>query len=107
MQGNFDGFDYAEFLRQRWRVVACASLAAVAISLGVSLILPKRYTASASIVIDPPGGLDSRTATAVSPVYLESLKAYERFAESDSLFAQAAERFHLDNSVAIESLKQR
>lgn len=107
MQGDFDVFEYAEFLRQRWRIAAFASLAAVMISSGVSLAIPKRYTASASIVIEPPGGIDSRTATAVSPVYLESLKTYERFAESDSLFARAVDRFHLDRSKAIESLKQR
>jgi capsular polysaccharide biosynthesis protein len=107
MQANFDLFDFVEFLRQRWRVPAIACLVALAMSLGVSLILPKRYTASASIVIEPPGGVDSRTATAVSPVYLESLKTYERFAGSDSLFALAAERFHLDRSRGIESLKQR
>lgn len=107
MQANFDLFEYAEFLRQRWRVIALASLVAIVISFGISVALPKRYTASASIVIEPPGGVDARTATAVSPVYLESLKTYERFAESDSLFAQAAETFHLERSQAIESLKQR
>lgn len=107
MQANFDLFEYAEFLGRRWRIVALASLVAMAISFGVSMALPKGYTASASIVIEPPGGVDARTATAVSPVYLESLKTYERFAESDSLFAQAAENFHLEGSQAIESLKQR
>jgi polysaccharide biosynthesis transport protein len=106
MQANFDVFDFTDFLRQRWRVAAIAIVAAMLISVTVSLILPKRYTATASIVIEPPGGVDSRAATAVSPVYLESLKTYERFAESDSLFARAAEQFHLDRSESIESLKQ-
>jgi uncharacterized protein involved in exopolysaccharide biosynthesis len=42
-------------------------------------------------------------------VYLESLKTYERFAASDTLFARAAQQFHLggDGSPAIESLKRR
>ena len=107
MQGNFDVFEYAGFLREHWRALVFASLGAIALSLGVSLAQPKRYTASASIVIEPPGGVDARTATAVSQIYLESLKTYERFAESDSLFAKAAEEFHFGGTQAIESLKQR
>jgi uncharacterized protein involved in exopolysaccharide biosynthesis len=61
-------------------------------------------------VIEPPGSNDVRTATAVSPIYLESLKTYERFATSDSLFQRAAERFHLrdaEGAQSIESLKRR
>ena len=86
---------------------ACAT--AVLLSLGISLLLPKRYTATATIVIEPPGGNDVRAATSVSPVYLESLKTYERFAASDSLFARAAEKFGLQRTdpSSIESLKQR
>ena len=107
MQANFDVFEYAGFLRQHWRALVFASLGAIVLSLGASLSMPKRYTASASIVIEPPGGVDARTATAVSPIYLESLKTYERYAESDSLFAKAAEQFHFGGRQAIESLKQR
>ena len=80
------------------------------ISLFASLVLPKRYTATASLVIEPPGGNDVRVATAVSSVYLESLKTYERFATSDTLFASAARQFHLQDaagSQSIESLKRR
>ena len=52
----------------------------------------------------------SRLSTAVSPMYLESLKTYERFAGGDSLFARAADRFHLldaGSSQSIEALKRR
>jgi uncharacterized protein involved in exopolysaccharide biosynthesis len=82
---------------------------AVVLALPLSLLMPKRYTATASIVIEPPGNTDARTAIVISPVYLESLKTYERFAESDSLFARAAEEFHLQEaggSRPIESLKR-
>ena len=109
MYQSFDPFEYLDYLRRRWRVVALACVAAVAVSLGLSLLIPKRYTATATIVIDPPAGIDARTATAVSPVYLESLKGYERYAESDTLFARAVERFHLAGAgpaPAIESLKR-
>jgi capsule polysaccharide export protein KpsE/RkpR len=42
-------------------------------------------------------------------MYLESLKTYELFANGDTLFAKAADRFHLrrDSSQSIESLKRR
>ena len=49
-----------------------------------------QYTATARIVIDPPAGTDLRAAMAVSPIYLESLRTYEQFASSDSLFQKAA-----------------
>ena len=110
MYQPFDAFEYIDYLRRRWRVIATACGAALLLSLAVSLLLPKRYTATASIVIEPPGGNDVRLSTAVSPVYLESLKTYERFATSDTLFARAAERFHLldpGSTQSIESLKQR
>jgi len=109
MYDSFDAFEYVEYLQKRWRVVAAACGAAFVISLGVSLLLPKRYTATASVVIEPPGGNDIRIGTAVSAVYLESLKTYESFASSDSLFARAAQRFHLQNPARpqpIESLKR-
>jgi len=43
------------------------------------------------------------------PIYLESLKTYEHFATSDSLFSKAIDRFALRScsSQAIESLKKR
>jgi len=108
MYQTFDAFEYMDYLRRRWRVIAAASGVAVLLSLGISLLLPKHYTATASIVIEPPGGNDVRLSTAVSPVYLESLKTYERFASSDTLFARAAERFHLlGTGQSIESLKRQ
>ena len=108
MYQTFDAFEYVDYLRRRWRVIAAACGVALLLSLGVSLLLPKHYTATASIVIEPPGGNDVRLSTAVSPVYLESLKTYERFASSDTLFARAAERFHLlGTGQSIESLKRQ
>jgi capsular polysaccharide biosynthesis protein len=109
MRESFDAYEYIEAMRQRWRVVAIACLVAGTLALVVSLLLPKRYTATASILIEPAAANDARTATAVSPVYLESLKTYERFAASDTLFARAAEQFHLRDTArqSIESLKRR
>jgi uncharacterized protein involved in exopolysaccharide biosynthesis len=105
-----NAFEYIDYLRGRWRLILAAVVSAAVISCAVSLLLPRRYTATASIVIEPPAGNDVRTATAVSPVYLESLRTYERFAESDTLFAGAVDHFHLAygaNARSIESLKQQ
>lgn len=110
MYEPFDAFEYIDYLRLRWRVWAVACLSALLLALSVSLLLPKRYTATASVVIEPPAGADVRSGTAVSAVYLESLKTYESFASSDSLFARAVATYRLQNAQypqAVESLKRR
>jgi len=108
-----DGLDlirYIGYVRQRWLLVASSCAVAVALTAGVSLMLPRQYTATARIVIEPPVGPDPRALLAISAIYLESLKTYENFATSDSLFQKAADRFQLRASAAgvpLESLKQR
>jgi uncharacterized protein involved in exopolysaccharide biosynthesis len=100
---------YISYLRSRWRFVAVSCATAVALAGIVSLLLPRQYTARARVLIDPPAGVDPRAALAVSPIYLESLKTYEHFAESDSLFQKAADRFELRQllgSKPIEKLKR-
>lgn len=106
MPESLDAFRYISYLRARWRVVACSCAAAVVIALVISLLLPRQYTATARIVIDPPAGTDVRAAVALSPIYLESLRTYEQFASGDSLFQSAVVKLGL-RSGPIESLKQR
>jgi uncharacterized protein involved in exopolysaccharide biosynthesis len=106
MAESFDSFRYIGYLKARWRQIITSAGLAVALAAGVSLAMPARYTATARIVIQPPAGADVRSSTAVSPIYLESLKTYEQFATSDSLFQKAAQRFQL-SSGPIESLKRR
>jgi uncharacterized protein involved in exopolysaccharide biosynthesis len=109
MQPSFDPIAFAAYLRERWRFIAAVCGVAIAVTLVVSLMLPKKYTARASLLIEPPGNADLRTATAVSPVYLESLKSYEHFAASDTLFRKAMDRFQLRgmDGGSIESVKRR
>jgi capsule polysaccharide export protein KpsE/RkpR len=95
-------------LLARWRVVAIACAAAAALSLTASLLTPWRYTATCRILVDPPAGSDPRVSTAVSPIYLESLRTYEAFASSDDLFLQASKKFGLRrDGTPIEKLKRR
>src|SRR5947209_6207448 len=101
---------FTSFILSRWRVVLLACGISLFLVVVLSLLLPKQYTATASLVIEPPAGNDPRGSTAVSPVYLESLKTYEHFASSNSLFAQALEHLHLRQNYAgvpIENVKRR
>jgi tyrosine-protein kinase Etk/Wzc len=109
MQDSFDVFEYIDFLHARWKFPAFACGVAIIAALATGLLLPKRYMATATILIDPPAGSDPRIATAVSTVYLESLKTYELLATNDQLFVRAAGQFHLRDQDAspIESLKRR
>jgi uncharacterized protein involved in exopolysaccharide biosynthesis len=82
----------------------------VAIAGVVSATLPRQYTATARIVIDFPAGSDLRSPVAISPIYLESLRTYESFASSDSLFRKAIDKFGLRGQgtpAPVESLKKR
>ena len=104
------GLEFAEYLRSHWLVIAGSTTVALLLAGTSSVLLPERYTATASVVIEPPAGNDPRGATAVSTVYLESLKTYELFASSDTLFSRALDQLHLRGKHAgtsLESLKRR
>lgn len=101
--------DVVWYIRSRWRFVALSCASALLLAGLASLVLPKRYTATASLIIEPPAGMDPRSATALSPVYLESLKTYERLASSDTLFLNALEYLRLRGRYAsrsVEALKR-
>jgi capsular polysaccharide biosynthesis protein len=108
--GSFNPIDFVDYVRQKWFVFAASSALAIALAFSISLLLPRRYTAVASILIQPPAGNDPRAALNVTPGYLESLKHYERIASSDTLFIGALEHLHVREATAntpVESLKKR
>lgn len=108
MADSFDPLEYLTHLRRNGRFAALAIGTAVVLTVVVCLLLPKQYTATATLVIEPPVANDPRAATSVSPVYLESLRTYEQFAGSDSLFAKACTKFGLSEDGACnESFKRR
>ena len=109
MTDPFDGRRYLEYLRMRWRLSTVVLATALATALGISVLLPTKYTATVKLVIEPPAGGDPRAATVLSPIYLESLRSYEYFASSDQLFARAAAKFNLRadaGSQPIEAVKR-
>ena len=110
MSEPIDAIRYISYIASRWRWILASSAIALAAAFAFSAMMPRQYTATARIVIEPPAGGDTRVATtAVSPIYLESLKTYEAFASSDSLFQKAIDRFGLratSGARPIESLKK-
>jgi uncharacterized protein involved in exopolysaccharide biosynthesis len=109
MTDSFDAFRYISYMRSRWRWIAASCAIAMLLALAFTLLQTRLYTATARIVIEPPAGSDLRSAMAVSPIYLESLKTYEQFASSDSLFQKAIDNFNLRagfGSRPIESVKR-
>jgi uncharacterized protein involved in exopolysaccharide biosynthesis len=90
---------YLGHLRRRMRVLFWTCGTAVLLSVGISLLSPTEYTATARILIDPPAGSDQRMG--INPMYLESLKTYEIIASGEYLFLQAAEHFGLSRSMLI------
>jgi len=106
MPESFEVFRYLDHLRARWRGIAVACGVAAALALLSGLLMPAEYTATARIMIEPPAGMDSRVAMAISPVYLESLKSYELLASGDRLFLDALDHFKLPHSADVEKLKR-
>ncbi|MGD0617213.1 MAG: hypothetical protein ABSB67_06090 [Bryobacteraceae bacterium] len=84
----------------RWRFLVAAVVTAGLLALGVSELMPRLYTATSTVIIDPPATNDPRTTTALNPTYLDSLTTFERYFTSDTLFQEAAQRFHLDTGRA-------
>src|SRR5437868_15392221 len=110
MADFFDPIEYLAYLRRHTKFAALAICAAVGLTAVASFLLPKQYPAVATLVIEPPSGMDPRAATTVSAVYLESLKAYEQYAASDSLFEKARQKFHIEDgpgAPASEALRRR
>jgi len=108
MAAFIEAYEYLAYLWARRRWIAISVGIAAALALLVTLLLPRKYTATARLLIEAPAGSDPRAATAVSPVYLESLHTYEVFASSDHLFLEAAERFGLRSTgTPIDRLKRR
>lgn len=100
---EFTAFEFVDHFKSRIRFVALVCAAAGVVALVVSLLIPKEYTARAELLIEPPA---NAAASPLTPIYFESLRAYETMASSDSLFLRAMEKFHLEG-VPIETLKRR
>ncbi len=106
MPGNLAIFRYLDNPVGGWRVVAVPCGTAADIASITVVLTPNRYTSTARVRIEPPAGSDPRGATAVSPIYLESIKLSELVAWRDRLFFDAIDHFKLPRTGAIERLKR-
>jgi uncharacterized protein involved in exopolysaccharide biosynthesis len=110
MAETFEPLEYLSFLATRWKFAAVCIGTALAAAAAVCVLTPNQYTATATLLIEPAAASDPRAGTAVSPIYLESLKSYEQFAASDSQFLKACEKFGLLSGAkpqTVESFKRR
>jgi uncharacterized protein involved in exopolysaccharide biosynthesis len=103
---SFTFFQYVDHLRRRGRWIGLTCVIAAVLALGISLLLPKYYTASVRLMIDSPAGNDVRSAMAITPIYFESLKSYEAYASSEKLFSDAVKFFHLREMAPRKSIEQ-
>src|SRR5258708_12997312 len=76
----FDVFEYLSYLRRRWPFWAVTCAVAILVSAGIALILPKQYTATASILIDTPGAGDPPPFNPITQPYPEPLQPSKHFA---------------------------
>ncbi len=95
MPSPFEVMFYLRALQARWKRIAAVALVAAATALALSLLLPKKYDATVTLVIQPAGAGGPYPAT-MSPVYLEYLRSYEHFLQSDGLLDRLLREFKLD-----------
>ena len=69
MSDSFDAYELIAYLRGRWKFVPLACVAAAIAALAGSVLLPKKYSATASILIAPPATSDPLSAIFPSAVY--------------------------------------
>lgn len=97
MPAPFELALYFRALQGRWKRIAATVALAAAIALVVSLLLPPKYDATVLLVIQP-GASNAPYPAAMNPVYLEYLRSYEQFLQSDGLLARLLREARLDQA---------
>lgn len=79
--------EMVRFVRRHWIFIVCGALAtAIAVILGVLLLVPPRYRASATLIVVPPG-----FASDLKPPAL-SLQGYQRLLESGGVLDETTRK---------------
>jgi uncharacterized protein involved in exopolysaccharide biosynthesis len=92
MQEPLDPLEFLSALRTRWKRMAAVAIGAGVIALVVSLLLPKKYEATTLLMIQPAMG----SSAAMSPAYLDSLRSFEQFVQSDGVLENLLRDTHLN-----------
>src|SRR5579871_253443 len=91
-------------LPRRWKRILAVGVGAGVIALAISLLLPKKYEATTLVLIQPP--LGANAAAALSPAYLDSLRSFEPFVESDGVLTTLLHDTHLDTQFSPEQFRR-
>ena len=100
MPAPFELMLYLRAMLGRWRRMALVVAVASAVALAVSLLLPKTYEATATLVIQPAiiqrAGSEARFPAFVNHTYLQYLRSYEHVLQSDGLLDRLIRQAQLD-----------
>src|SRR5580658_2713406 len=100
-----DPLAFLSALQKRWKRVAAVAMGAGLLALVVSLLLPKKYEATTLLMIQPAMGGPAPSA-AMSPAYLDSLRSYEQFVESDGVLENLLRETHLSEEFSGERFRR-
>ncbi len=100
-----DPVEFLSALARRWKRIAVVAGGAAAIALIASLLLPKKYEATALLMIQPAVGGPPSSAV-MSPAYLDSLRSYEQFVESDGVVESLLRETHLNEEFSEEQFRR-
>jgi uncharacterized protein involved in exopolysaccharide biosynthesis len=105
MPERLNPFEFLSALQSRWKRVAVVTLAAAALALVASLLLPKKYEATVLMMIQPAVGGPASPAS-MSPAYLDSLRSYEQFVQSDGVLDMLLREIHIDDDLSVENFRR-
>ncbi len=100
MPAPFELMAYLRVMLGRWKRMALLVAAASAVALAVSLLLPKTYEATGTLVIQPAiiqrAGSEASFPAFVNHTYLQYLRSYEHVLQSDGLLDRLIRQAQLD-----------
>lgn len=104
MPSPFDLNSYLRALAARWKSIVAVTLGAAAIAFAVSMVLPSTYEATVLMTIQP-GIAGASNPAAMSPAYLDSLRSYEQWLQSDGLVSQLLQSQKIED-YSVESFRR-
>lgn len=94
--------EFLSVLERRWKRIAAVAIGAAVLALAISLLLPKEYESTTLLLIQPAIG----SAAVMSPAYLDSLRSYEQFVESDGVLENLLRDTHLSEEFSGERFRR-
>lgn len=92
--------DYAQALRERWRLFLACTLLGVLLASVITLMTPKTYEARTELFVAPQGGSSASELTQGSDFVLDRVKSYVQVIDSDVVLSAVIQDLGLDDGVA-------